>query len=205
MRTFLLVILMVASTFAHCCTVISQPAFAGELNKALDCDGRVVASERVRLISSKQIAERLCEYGLVKKSSGLPGCRVGSDPYCGMVKESNFKVFAFEEECDWSNPERTFQLGRGVTADELPQIVGAFNAAKRLVANPQGAGWSSPMQVLAKAELLDLTKIEKEDEGWTLHLRVCAKELVESSCERVVVSFSRSPRFLEDLRAFWVD
>jgi hypothetical protein len=203
-RLFLLLLGTASSCLA--CEVASRQAPVGELFRELECDGKVVASERVRLLASGNVASGVCEYRLRKHTEGLPGCRVGTDPHCGTSEERDFSAFAFADVCDWSEPDRTFQLSSGVTAEELPKLVGAFNAARDLTRTPSGLGWASPMQAFAKASLRDITRVEKEGDKWTVYLRTCSTTDSESrSCSAAAVTFALSPRSLEEIRAYWLD
>lgn len=205
MRVEVIVILLAASSGSIACDVALRKTSTSELSRELECDGRLVAFERVMLRASKSLTAGLCEYSLSKQAEGLSGCRAELDPYCGMSKQSELRTFAFSEKCDWSDPDRTFQLGDGVSTSELPQMIGAFNAAKKLVISPQGTGWTSPMQVLSKAELSDVTGIDKEGEKWRVYLHLCTGDLNNRGCSAVAVSFGPSPASLEDVRASWVD
>jgi hypothetical protein len=205
MRVLLSLFMLALASSATGCTVKSLQSQTGQSFRELECEGRVVASERILLVDFSRPTSGLCEYRLRKQTTGLAGCRKGIDPYCESSEDKEYSEFAFSDQCNWPDSGGAFQLGGGVSVEDLPGVIGDFQAAQLVASNPQGIGWTSPMQLLASAELSNITRIEKEGRQWVVYLRRCEDEGLARSCRSISAAFGPSPTSLGDIRASWFD
>jgi hypothetical protein len=188
----------------NACEVVVVASEPETITKELWCDDHLAAKEDIWLVGNRQLSSDLCEFRFGQRRQATADCDPSLLPYCGRDETTELVVYMFARSCEWSAESRTFSLSEDVTPNEVPLALESWSTAIRIISNPEGYDWSSPMQMLEHAQHQDIVRIGRSEEHWYFEVRACLPRKA-SDCSTVAMSVRSSPRSLDDIRVNWVD
>lgn len=116
-----------------------------------------------------------------------------------------YSVFEFSDSCDHFNLNNIFQIGPGVSVNDIPEFMNDYDMARAVVMNPRGEGWEAAMEILRKSEIVDIIMIDRRGGVWDVDVRVCENGIDGDACQMAGFSFPPKPEFPGDIKAYWID